>query len=142
MKIVLNENKVAVFFETSEAINLTPEGCYIGAALSLAHTTSNSEIIDVEPPEFLEANLYRRDGDMWVPVVDDFILERLRDKASDAQREARKAAYAAEADPLFFKWQRGEATQAEWLEKVAAIRHRYPSSGSKKLTGEIPVSEL
>ena len=38
----------------------------------------------------------------------------------------RRAAYAAEADPIFFMQQRGEATQAEWLAKVAEIRARYP----------------
>jgi hypothetical protein len=38
----------------------------------------------------------------------------------------RRAAYQAEADPLFFKSQRGEATQAEWLAKVAEIKARYP----------------
>jgi hypothetical protein len=40
--------------------------------------------------------------------------------------ENRKAAYAAEADPLFFKAQRGEATMAEWQAKVAEIKARYP----------------
>ena len=39
----------------------------------------------------------------------------------------RRAAYAAEADHLFFKAQRGEATQAEWLAKIAEIRARYPT---------------
>lgn len=38
----------------------------------------------------------------------------------------RKAAYQAEADPLFFKYQRGEATREEWLAKVDEIRARYP----------------
>lgn len=38
----------------------------------------------------------------------------------------RRAAYAAEADPIYFLWQRGEATQAEWLAKVAEIKARYP----------------
>lgn len=38
----------------------------------------------------------------------------------------RRAAYSAEADPIYFLWQRGEATQAEWLAKVAEIRARYP----------------
>lgn len=38
----------------------------------------------------------------------------------------RASAYAAEADPLFFKAQRGEATIAEWEAKVAEIRARYP----------------
>ena len=42
-----------------------------------------------------------------------------------AQRN-RATAYAAEADPLFFKAQRGEATIEEWEAKVAEIRTRYP----------------
>jgi hypothetical protein len=41
-------------------------------------------------------------------------------------RAARAAAYTTEADPLFFKAQRGEATMAEWEAKVANIRARYP----------------
>jgi len=44
-----------------------------------------------------------------------------------AQAKAnRAAAYRSEADPLFFKWHRGEATEQEWLDKVAEIRERYP----------------
>jgi hypothetical protein len=38
----------------------------------------------------------------------------------------RKAAYATESDPLFFKWQAGEATEAEWKAKRDEIRARYP----------------
>jgi hypothetical protein len=42
-----------------------------------------------------------------------------------AQRN-RATAYTTEADPLFFKAQRGEATIEEWQAKVAEIRSRYP----------------
>jgi hypothetical protein len=38
----------------------------------------------------------------------------------------RRAAYIAEADPLFFKAQRGEVEQQVWLDKVAEIKARYP----------------
>lgn len=38
----------------------------------------------------------------------------------------RQTAYEREADPLFFKIQRGEATQEEWLAKIAEIKARYP----------------
>lgn len=41
-------------------------------------------------------------------------------------KENRAAAYKLEADPLFFKAQRGEATQQEWLDKVAEIQQRFP----------------
>ena len=43
------------------------------------------------------------------------------------QEANRQAAYTAEADPLFFKWQAGEATEEEWLAKRQEIRDRYPS---------------
>ena len=44
-----------------------------------------------------------------------------------AQAESnRQTAYTQEADPLFFKWQAGEATKEEWEAKRAEIRARYP----------------
>jgi uncharacterized protein YciI len=46
-------------------------------------------------------------------------------KAEQAETN-RKAAYIAEADPLFFKAQRGEATAEEWQAKIAEIKTRYP----------------
>ena len=46
-------------------------------------------------------------------------------KAAEAEAN-RKAAYIAEADPLFFKYQRGETTEQEWLDKIAEIKARFP----------------
>ena len=47
--------------------------------------------------------------------------------ATTYDRDAlRAAAYRAESDPLFFKSQRGEARQDDWLAKVDEIRARYP----------------
>lgn len=46
-------------------------------------------------------------------------------QTAKAQAE-RARAYKQEADPLFFKYQRGEATEQEWLTKVDEIRARYP----------------
>jgi len=40
--------------------------------------------------------------------------------------QSRAAAYRSEADPLFFKAQRGEATTDEWTAKVAEIKARFP----------------
>jgi hypothetical protein len=44
----------------------------------------------------------------------------------DNASQLRQQAYIAEADPLFFKAQRGEATLTEWQAKVAEIKARYP----------------
>jgi hypothetical protein len=41
-------------------------------------------------------------------------------------KENRSSAYRTESDPLFFKSQRGEATEAEWLSKVEEIKQRFP----------------
>jgi hypothetical protein len=44
----------------------------------------------------------------------------------EEQEAARKAAYNAESDPLFFMAQRGEATLEEWRNRVNDIKGRYP----------------
>jgi hypothetical protein len=42
---------------------------------------------------------------------------------------ARAEAYRETSDPLFFEWQRGDATEADWLAAVEAVKtaHPYPS---------------
>ena len=42
-------------------------------------------------------------------------------------RQQRQQAYQNEADPLFFKAQRSEATLDEWQSKIAEIKVRYPN---------------
>jgi len=44
----------------------------------------------------------------------------------EQQQAARAAAYRNESDPLFFQAQRGEATNQEWLDKIAEIQARFP----------------
>ena len=51
---------------------------------------------------------------------------KVRAVEADKASAARRAAYAQESDPIFFKWQRGEATEQEWLDAVATIKARYP----------------
>lgn len=41
-----------------------------------------------------------------------------------------REALAAEADPLFFRWQRGEATREDWLAAVAEVKARFPKPGA------------
>jgi hypothetical protein len=44
----------------------------------------------------------------------------------EIQEAARRSAYTVEADPIFFKAQRSEATIEEWQAKVSEIKARYP----------------
>lgn len=63
------------------------------------------------------------------PTDAEIDAEVARLQAEEPKRIAeanRKAAYIAEADPLFFKAQRGEATMEEWKTKVEEIKLRFP----------------
>ena len=55
---------------------------------------------------------------LWESVQIDIHNERME--------SMRKDAYISISDPLFFKWQRGEATQQEWLDAVEKIKLDYP----------------
>ena len=53
-------------------------------------------------------------------------VEARKARELDLVRSYRAEAYRNEADPIFFKAQRGEADMAEWQAKVQEIRDRYP----------------
>lgn len=54
-------------------------------------------------------------------------LEQIKQEfAVKSVKKSRQNAYQSESDPLFFKWQRGEATKDEWLAKVDEIKGRFP----------------
>ena len=53
------------------------------------------------------------------------VTDKSVDEISAIQEFNKKQAYREESDPLFFKWQRGEATQQEWLDKVNEIKQRW-----------------
>lgn len=56
---------------------------------------------------------------LW-PTVQADLAKMQRDRL-------RRAAYVEQADPVFFKWQRGEATEADWQAAVAAVKAQYPA---------------
>jgi hypothetical protein len=51
---------------------------------------------------------------------------KLNELKAEQVTQSRKLAYQFEADPLFFKWQAGEATEAEWKDKRNEIKTRFP----------------
>jgi hypothetical protein len=54
------------------------------------------------------------------------LAQEAYEQALAQARQSRAAAFAAEADPLFFQVQRGEVEQAVYDAKVVEIRQRYP----------------
>jgi hypothetical protein len=59
------------------------------------------------------------DNSNWVECPKDLWI------GDNYQEYRRGQAYIKEADPLFFKWKRGEATEQEWLDKIAEIKARH-----------------
>jgi hypothetical protein len=51
------------------------------------------------------------------------------DREYKAVEKARQAAYIETSDPLFFEWQRGDATEQQWRDAVQAVKtaHPYPT---------------
>jgi hypothetical protein len=52
------------------------------------------------------------------------MTEQELEQLAQQKDEQRRYAYQTEADPLFFKWQRGEGTEKAWLDKIAEIKAR------------------
>ena len=108
MKALIFENKVvdlaATEFEVCDSMSWmdAPEGCQVGWPVT--------------------------DGAITAPVVTAPTNEQLTAIA----KERRQRAYSMEADPLFFKAQRGEATTDEWTAKVAEIKARFPYPGGEE----------
>ena len=66
-------------------------------------------------------------------MIDWTQVKTAEDKAAESHAAAmeayianRQRAYREESDPLFLQWQRGEATEQEWLDAIADIKARYP----------------
>lgn len=56
--------------------------------------------------------------DAWVTIEQEIITQEVK--------TSRQAAYAMQSDPMYFRWQRGEATEQDWLDSVEAVRQQYP----------------
>lgn len=66
------------------------------------------------------------------PMTPEEIAEQVAWEAGAYQREydavtvARQAGYQATSDPIFMQYQRGEATEQQWLDAVAAVKEANP----------------
>ena len=90
-------------------------------------------VTPTEPPPHTETEVVEDAGylqladNSWIQAwrVRPMTEQELQELAQQKDQQ-RKRAYQNEADPLFFKWQRGEGTQEAWLAKVEEIKSRYP----------------
>jgi hypothetical protein len=55
---------------------------------------------------------------VWPEVQKNFLIKEVE--------SARAESYQKISDPIFFKYQRGEATKKEWLDAIQLVKDSYP----------------
>lgn len=85
-----------------------------------ANHAAAQSLIQISSEEVVETQ-------QWRPKTAAELADEEASRIAEIDRQ-RAEAYRAESDPLFFKAQRGEATQQEWLDAVAAIKARLPKT--------------
>lgn len=100
------------------------DGVKIGILVDSATLVENATA-----PELYIQDVYSYSDGVWTienQQVYDEVIASQKAEFNEQQRKKRFAAYTVESDPIFFKSQRGEATNQEWLDAVAAIDARFP----------------
>jgi hypothetical protein len=87
---------------------------YAGQEWALSGDTYDGLIWLSETPKPTQAEL----DALWPEV-------NYNDQVSTVESN-RLSAYEHQSDPIFFKWQRGDATEAEWREAVAKVKADNP----------------
>lgn len=126
MKTLLDSQSVALYFD---GFSVLPDCIQVGDGYNWNYNASNTTTIDVDPPSTILPNIWQWQNNAWTCIdqaaLDAYLAQQVV-AANNAQAKKRHATYIAESDPIFFKWQRNEATQQEWLDKIAEIDARFP----------------
>ena len=101
---------------------LLPEGfAYVRPSNIPTYDATTHDLVEA-PPVLIDGHWYRQYQVVDLPPED---VEARQLAAAEAVNAQRRNAYQTESDPVFFKWQRGEATKEDWLAKVQDIRERF-----------------
>ena len=127
MNIIVNNETGLVWTQTISIIQQQNnvyciDGVSVG--ISIAENTIVTDATDCPYFEFIPQAYSYADG-VW-SIYSQETYQSQVDAFNAAQKKKRFAAYTIESDPVFFKSQRGEATNQEWLDAIAVINARFP----------------
>jgi hypothetical protein len=127
MNILIDQGSVAIFFGGFELTDTNVQ--FSSGGVNNDYSTANASVIDADAPYPALSHVWKWENDAWVCIdqeaVDGYLAGQ-KAAFNDAQKKKRFAAYTVESDPIFFKSQRGGATNQEWLDAIAAIDARFP----------------
>jgi hypothetical protein len=85
----------------------------------------NDDFLNEEIRTGLSYRFYVKDGVVYKKTDEELKAEPDYNEYMSLKRAE---AYKQESDALFFKYQRGEVTEQDWLDKVQEIKDRYPKN--------------
>lgn len=120
------------YIENDRILNFYPDNYDAGNKEVIIHDiVSFADDIDMDK---VSKNKTRENG-IFIYYLDNGIVKKRTDDEIKAMPEyneymslKRAEAYKQESDALFFKYQRGEVTEQDWLDKVQEIKDRYPKN--------------
>jgi len=65
-------------------------------------------------------------GNGWTYVDGVFVPPPVPEPTRETLGAERRLAYRDFSDSIFFEWQRGDATEQDWLDAVQAVKDRFP----------------
>lgn len=84
--------------------------------------------VESDAPSIPDGQRAKWENEQWgfeaIPLPEPELEEEIQ--YNETVRTQRQYAYQREADPLFFKTQRGEATLEQWQAKIDEVRKRFP----------------
>jgi hypothetical protein len=104
------------------------EGSEISNIIVIADGVDGDNLLSETCVEITELNPQPTLGVGWTYKNGEFVPPPVSSLTEEEIRFARHAAYAAPDGPdsIFMRWQRGDATEQEWLEAVQAVKDEYP----------------
>jgi hypothetical protein len=127
MKLIIQNSDNFVWLQTDGEITQANDVYVVNDVSVGISVTENTIVSDATECPYFEfiAQAYSYTDGVWAIYNQDLYQGQV-DSYNQGQKKKRFAAYNLESDPIFFKSQRGEATNQQWLDKIAQIDARYP----------------